>query len=478
MKKRAILALLVTALAGASLASCGKVTVTQTATQLNIEAGEDFTINMNDHFEKSDGKEITAEDYTMDATSVDTRTPGTYDMTVTFGKDTYTIGVVVADTTAPEVSLNESTVTDGYICTNTLDIAYDEYVTAEDRTATTLSGTYVKVQEAEVMSEEVLTSVMEKTADDALDTDGDGYYRYDVTAEDESGNTAEISFYAVYDATLPEIRFGEQVLSDGDTITVEAPAETADAAKALFTVTDNMTGDFASGDFEVTVDGEKITVTAADRCGNANTITVTQEVKKAASENSTSGNSAGNTGTGGNKGSSSTSAGNSNSSTGSNSESASAGSTGTDTPAASSSSDPVLAKYPGLSVEVYTYEGVEHVEYTGTVMLDGGFEYYFNGSTASDIEHCNKMSLNYGKVTWDEKLDDWICWASSREECYRLAEEFCNSHGIEHTDCGWLQGCGKQPGYHVNALWIEKADEEGNLSRYWVDSDYSLVPRT
>ena len=469
MKKRAILALLVTALAGASLASCGKVTVTQTATQLNIEAGEDFTINMNDHFEKSDGKEITAEDYTMDATSVDTRTPGTYDMTVTFGKDTYTIGVVVADTTAPEVSLNESTVTDGYICTNTLDIAYDEYVTAEDRTATTLSGTYVKVQEAEVMSEEVLTSVMEKTADDALDTDGDGYYRYDVTAEDESGNTAEISFYAVYDATLPEIRFGEQVLSDGDTITVEAPAETADAAKALFTVTDNMTGDFASGDFEVTVDGEKITVTAADRCGNANTITVTQEVKKAASENSTSGNSAGNTGTGGNKGSSSTSAGNSNSSTGSNSESASAGSTGTDTPAASS--DPVLAKYPGLTVRV---DG-DTVRYSGTAILDGGFEYYFDDITVAGIEKTNQSSLNYGKVVWDAQRDDWICWASSREECYRLAEEFCNAHGIEYVDCGWGQGCGKQPGYYVNALSVEQLDEDGFAHAYWVDSDYSLV---
>ena len=219
MKKRVILALLVTALAGASLASCGRVTVRQTATQLNIEAGEDFTINMNDHFEKSNGEDITAEDYTMDATSVDTRTPGTYDMTVTFGKDTYTIGVVVADTTAPEVSLNESTVTDGYICTNTLDIAYDEYVTAEDRTATTLSGTYVKVQEAEVMSEEVLTSVMEKTANGDFEAGStaefvkqnayvcrtEGVYTYYARVYDMAGNYSNAGCVVYLDKTAPTV---------------------------------------------------------------------------------------------------------------------------------------------------------------------------------------------------------------------------------------------------------------------------------
>lgn len=70
---------------------------------VNVEIGATLSTNINDYFTIKTGSSSLCN--TVNVKNVDTKNPGSYKVTVTCGKDTYTSTVVVADKQSPQVSL-------------------------------------------------------------------------------------------------------------------------------------------------------------------------------------------------------------------------------------------------------------------------------------------------------------------------------------------------------------------------------------
>ena len=103
MKKRNIL--ITAALAGVlSLGACGKTELKPLAEQVEVELGGSLDENVTSYAALD---EKAAKEATLDLSAVDTNKTGTYPASVTYKEQTAAFGVVVKDTTAPEVALKE-----------------------------------------------------------------------------------------------------------------------------------------------------------------------------------------------------------------------------------------------------------------------------------------------------------------------------------------------------------------------------------
>lgn len=205
MKKKLVLGIIGVAMA-ALLAGCG---VEQTATEITVEAGEELHVHANDFLDVDESK---AHDVTINADGVDTSKVGEYELTATYGKDTYTLKVIVVDTTAPvlELASNEITVK-----------TMAEFIPADVVTVTDASEYTVSV----VGYEDVTQKTGEGTADAAasdVSLDGlvsdvpenDGTYRTVISVKDAYDNESLTEVYVTVDAQDEEAQVDDEKDSD------------------------------------------------------------------------------------------------------------------------------------------------------------------------------------------------------------------------------------------------------------------------
>lgn len=407
MKKKLLSTLLVLSMTASLFTGCGcsrTPKVSQTNTTMTMEIGNAFVFNIGDYFSYDDDSAIKEGSYTVDSSAVNTQKPGSYDVKVVFGeKDDakeYTVTVSVEDTTAPELTLKESDYV-LYVLINDLKEDFDasEYVSVKDATSTTTKVSYRKLGNMTVLSDEALNKYAGMKADEDVNDEKDGYYEMTVTVTDEGNNSASVSILAVCDATAPVLLFNGKEVKDGDTISAKNPEN------VQFTAKDNCAGDISSEDvvYAYNKDAKTATVHVYDRVSNKTEITVkvtvpTQTADKGNSSGSSSGSSSG--------GSSSGSSSGGSSSGGSSNGSSSGGVQTSETPV---SDDPVLNKYPGLTISDMKYTDGK-VRYNGKIVLNSGYTIQIENRTSEQIEYWKDCGEHINQVYVD-KNDYWTVWA-------------------------------------------------------------------
>ena len=289
------------------------------------------------------------------------------------------------DTTAPELILKESDHV-LYVLINDLKEDFDasEYVSVKDDTSTTTKVSYRKLGNMTVLSDEALNKYAGMKADEDVNDEKDGFYEMTVTATDESNNSASVSILAICDTTAPVLLFNGKEVKDGDTISAKDPEN------VQFTAKDNCAGDISSEDvvYAYNKDAKTATVHVYDRVSNKTEITVkvtvpTQTADKGGSSGGSSGSSSG----------------------GSSSGSSSGGVQTSETPV---SNDPVLNKYPGLTISDMT-DTDGKVRYNGKVVLNNGYTLPIEDRTSEQIEYWKDCGEHINQVYVD-KNDYWTLW--------------------------------------------------------------------
>lgn len=299
--KQFIAAHLVAVVGGVSVVTIGavaavvvatsSVNIEQTVNEVTIEAGTELTIVASDYF---DVDEETAKKAVVDTSKVDTTKVGEYEAIVTFGKNNYSIKVIVVDTTAPNVSL------DYYILyTNSLDaIGIAEYGAVSDYSACTSAvSRFEKVKDAGALTDADLTTLVNdmlgasdpstfESRETAVPSE-DGVYSAILTVTDAFGNKTEKEVLVVYDTTAPEVSLSETTNS----ITVKAnDIETKpDLSLDKVSAVDNFDGELTVSEDNVSVadkgtNGDthtwEVVVSVKDKAGNEDTLTYTIVVEK------------------------------------------------------------------------------------------------------------------------------------------------------------------------------------------------------
>lgn len=466
MKKKLVSAMLCGMTAAMMLTGCGNSDkIEQTKDKMNIEAGDDFAFKVSDYFEHSNGDEIGDDEYKLDATEVNTDKVGEYTVKVTFGKGDeateYKIKVDVQDTVAPEIKASgDAASTTGCVYVNDMSADMSAYVEATDKTELTYSTTAEKLGDLTEVTDESVAGYLEQVKaknDGTAKTDKDdaeseseseseskseseektestesadkdnsktsdsesnkennaqtaeelkelseGFYLTTVTATDEGGNSAEVSFLVVCDKTAPVVSYNGQQLSDGSTIELENDVN--DASEVGFEVKDNTRGTLGNEEYTKTLDksnGYNFKIDASDVAGNQTSINVTGnvKVKETASNNSGSSSSKKN-----NKGNSSKNNG-------------------------------------GSSVAVSNPEDGDNI-----------------------VTEPSNNNVQYGVITWDTY--EYTAYYKSVEDADAAADAFVKSKlGNEFTG-NWDGGGWKNGVYHPSGITASRTDSVGTITYY------------
>lgn len=279
MKKKNVLALMAAVIMTASiLTGCGKeYTVQLTDTNpVKVELGSELSTDVRDYITVCKGEEAVNEgevfeEISLDLSNIDTNTVGTYTLIISYKKNQLVIPIIVEDTTAPVIKVEDMALEAG------------TEVTADAITVTDL-------QEVEV------TFILpDGTRADRFTFEGEPM-EVTVEAADAAGNKAEETFtVTILDTVAPVINVEDVTITVGTDF---------DPMKNV-TAIDDVDGEVAVT-VEGTVDVDKegtytLTYKASDAAGNKATAERTVTVKKQASTkgNSSKGSSStGNTSTG------------------------------------------------------------------------------------------------------------------------------------------------------------------------------------
>lgn len=247
MKKRNIVKAIVAAMAmAAMLAGCGtNYTVKLTDTNpVKVELGTELSTDVRDYITVMEGEEAVNDgevfnDIVLDTGNIDINTPGTYTLVITYKDNQLVIPVIVEDTTAPEILVEDITVEAG------------EEITI---------GKYVSVSDAQEVT--AMFVLPDGSRADKFIFDGTPL---DVTVEavDASGNKAEAAMKVnVLDTEAPVITAEDVTINVGDGFDPMAGV----------TAVDDVDGDVA----------ERIVITGEADTGKEGTYTLTYTVKDAA----------------------------------------------------------------------------------------------------------------------------------------------------------------------------------------------------
>lgn len=247
MKKRNIVKAIVAAMAmAAMLAGCGtNYTVKLTDTNpVKVELGTELSTDVRDYITVMEGEEAVNDgevfnDIVLDTGNIDINTPGTYTLVITYKDNQLVIPVIVEDTTAPEILVEDITVEAG------------EEITI---------GKYVSVSDAQEVTTMFVLS--DGSRADKFIFDGTPL---DVTVEavDASGNKAEVAMKVnVLDTEAPVITAEDVTINVGDEFDPMAGV----------TAVDDVDGDVS----------ERIVITGEADTGKEGTYTLTYTVKDAA----------------------------------------------------------------------------------------------------------------------------------------------------------------------------------------------------
>lgn len=166
---------------------------------MELEAGEDFAFKISDYFKYSDGSKIAKDDYTMDATTVNTDKVGNYNVKVTFGKgkkaQEYTVKVSVSDTVAPEITGKGDTANGGYVWLKDLNEDMSQYVETTDVTKVDYSYDYEKLGDLSEATDDVIAGYLEqiktKSAENAQNEDAKEEVKESMEASETTENAEE-----------------------------------------------------------------------------------------------------------------------------------------------------------------------------------------------------------------------------------------------------------------------------------------------
>lgn len=247
MKKRNIVKAIVAAMAmAAMLAGCGtNYTVKLTDTNpVKVELGTELSTDVRDYITVMEGEEAVNDgevfnDIVLDTGNIDINTPGTYTLVITYKDNQLVIPVIVEDTTAPEILVEDITVEAG------------EEITI---------GKYVSVSDAQEVTTMFVLS--DGSRADKFIFDGTPL---DVTVEavDASGNKAEAAMKVnVLDTEAPVITAEDVTINVGDEFDPTAGV----------TAVDDVDGDVS----------ERIVITGEADTEKEGTYTLTYTVKDAA----------------------------------------------------------------------------------------------------------------------------------------------------------------------------------------------------
>lgn len=280
MKKRNIVKAIVAAMAmAAMLAGCGtNYTVKLTDTNpVKVELGTELSTDVRDYITVMEGEEAVNDgevfnDIVLDTGNIDINTPGTYTLVITYKDNQLVIPVIVEDTTAPEILVEDITVEAG------------EEITI---------GKYVSVSDAQEVTTMFVLS--DGSRADKFIFDGTPL---DVTVEavDASGNKAEAAMKVnVLDTEAPVITAEDVTINVGDEFDPMAGV----------TAVDDVDGDVSeriviTGEADTEKEGTyTLTYTVKDVAGNEasleRTVTVTKKstTKKGGNSGNGSTNSTG-----------------------------------------------------------------------------------------------------------------------------------------------------------------------------------------
>ncbi len=247
MKKRNIVKAIVAAMAmAAMLAGCGtNYTVKLTDTNpVKVELGTELSTDVRDYITVMEGEEAVNDgevfnEIVLDTGNIDINTPGTYTLVITYKDNQLVIPVIVEDTTAPEILVEDITVEAG------------EEITI---------GKYVSVSDAQEVTAMFVLS--DGSRADKFIFDGTPL---DVTVEavDASGNKAEAAMKVnVLDTEAPVITAEDVTINVGDEFDPMAGV----------TAVDDVDGDVS----------ERIVITGEADTEKEGTYTLTYTVKDAA----------------------------------------------------------------------------------------------------------------------------------------------------------------------------------------------------
>ncbi len=183
-------------LAGAFTWGCGQYTINLIKDEFVVNVGDELSTDISDYVRAS---KAMLEEMTLDVSDVDINTMGRYTATVTYGEDTRSFTIEVADTKAPEISLKseeiyfelQGTLHLDDIVASVKDYSEFEYGFSEDMTA----------------------ADKDKKMVDSLFFSGFGDYNAEVIARDEYGNIS-VSDFRVHVVEEGQIPGGSVSVSD------------------------------------------------------------------------------------------------------------------------------------------------------------------------------------------------------------------------------------------------------------------------
>jgi hypothetical protein len=272
---------------------------------VTVEAGTPYAFYPEDYFELD---KLTAEDFTCDATGVDTSRLGDYIVTVTGGSKTYEIAVRVEDTKAPDTDLSLR-----YVYTNDpSDVDVSGIYSYEDATdCTTEVEKYELLSEPVRVTDDVLSGYTETIValrdteelmerEDFIPED-DGIYSALIVTTDEAGNRKADEIIVIVDTQAPGLMLEDDTAAGFDDLTVEQDDVAAEPSYGLqgAEIVDDVDGNITSA-AELSIEETDadnhvwtVNVSASDAAGNtveaSYDITVTAKKTQSASAGASSG---------------------------------------------------------------------------------------------------------------------------------------------------------------------------------------------
>lgn len=310
MKKKNVLALMMALAASATMITgCGtNYTVKLTDTNpVRVELGSELSTDVRDYITVFDGEEAVNEgdvfgEIQMDTSGIDVNTPGTYTLIITYEQNQLVIPVIVEDTTAPEITVEDLTLAAG------TEVTVSEYVTVVD------------AEETEVMFVLPDGSRTDKFTFDGTPLD------VTVEAEDAAGNkTIAVMKVSLLDTTAPVINAEDVTIYVNDEFDVMSGVTANDDVDG--NITANVT---VSGTVDTTEEGTyTLTYEVADTAGNEASVERTVTVAKKSSGKKSTGTGSTASGTTATTGNVTNNVGGNTTTASNNGNAGSAGSTGT-----------------------------------------------------------------------------------------------------------------------------------------------------
>lgn len=275
---------------------------TQQKEEVTLELGEEYVFSLEEFF---DMEGLDEEKFTYSLREVDFATPGEYPVTITYGKQQFTVTIKIEDTTAPILKLGEDIVyttndINSFDVKNLVSVTdlQECEITASLVEKIDLTNFDVTLWDSPQLGDKLLAMARKEEDAASIEVEEDGAYLVLVTATDASENATSDYMIVVYDHTAPEITGLADYEVEQENVE-EEPKVDFSACK----VTDNLLGEIPMEQWqtEIKADADNkqvytISISYTDIGGNTTTEKATVTVKEKPKQTTPSGSSHANAG--------------------------------------------------------------------------------------------------------------------------------------------------------------------------------------